>query len=354
MPRKWMAVVLCAILLITTAIASAGPLVFKFAYDDAPRAFEANEHALAVTFKDLVESRTNREIIVELYPAGALGKERERFELVQSGIIQGTIASIGGIAQFVPEIGAIDIPFAIPSHAIAYRVYDGPFLGELRDEILSRTGVRLMGVCEAGGFYALTNNVRPIRTPADMKGVKFRTMEVPVQIRMMEALGGAATPIAWAELYTSLQTGVVNGQHNPVPIIVHGKLFEVQKYVTLLNHLYGTDWWLMNNDWLQSLSPEHRRIIAEAVQVAIVAGRGINRIVEGTDRGVAFLKEQGLEVYMPTPEERAQFADLAIPAVLAYVGEAYGEDGLRWANRFLQAIEEAEAEMDAVTAEAFR
>jgi tripartite ATP-independent transporter DctP family solute receptor len=272
-----------------------------------------------------------------------MGKEREQMELLKNNIIQWHVASVGSLGTFFPEIATFDIPFAFSSQAQAYAVCDGWYGREIGEAIANKiSGVVLVGICEAGGFYALSNNVRPVRTPADLKGVKIRTMTVPGQMRMVESWGAAATPMPWAELYTGLQTGVVQGQQNPVPIIVHGKLYEVQKHVTLLDHLWGTDWVLMNKAWLKTLPEHYRNIVFEAIRTSIVAGRGVNRLVEATDRGVAFLQEKGIQVYSPTPEEREQFKTLAQPAVIDYIKETLGDDGMKWVDKLLKAAKEAE------------
>ena len=192
----------------TGAAAAPKVTVFKFAHDNSPDPLSSSQQAFAMVFKNLVESKTNGQIKVEIFPAGALGKIRERLELIQVNAIQGTLSSIGNHPVH-PGNWSVGRTFAIQDYAVAHRVYDGPFLDELRKAVASKIpGARLLTVAEAGGFYAITNNVRPIKSPSDMKGLKFRTMEVPVQMKMFEALGAAAVPIAYRSC-TSLQTGVI-------------------------------------------------------------------------------------------------------------------------------------------------
>lgn len=336
------------VLMGTGAAAAPKVTVFKFAHDNSPDPLSSSQQAFAMVFKNLVESRTNGQIKVEIFPAGALGKIRERLELIQVNAIQGTLSSIGGITQFIPEIGALDVPFAIQDYAVAHRVYDGPFLDELRKAVASKIpGARLLTVAEAGGFYAITNNVRPIKSPSDMKGLKFRTMEVPVQMKMLEALGAAAVPIAYPELYTSLQTGVIAGQTNPVPIVVDGRFYEVQKYLTLTNHLYGTDWFVVSDKFLKGLTESQRYIIYEAAQTATIASRGLLRIIESSSKGSDFLSQHGVQIYSPTQDELQEFRNMAVPAVKRFISDKYGKAGDEWADKFLAAIKQAEQQLAA-------
>jgi tripartite ATP-independent transporter DctP family solute receptor len=331
--------------MVTLGYAAPKSIVFKFAHDNSPDSFTSSQQAFAQVFKTIVEDKSNGAIKVQIYPAGALGKVRERIEMIQSNIIQGTLSSIGGITQFIPEIGALDIPFAIRDYEVAHRVFDGPFLGELRKALWRKMSVRLLSIAEVGGFYVITNNVRPIRKPQDMKGLKIRTMEVPVQMKMFEALGANATPIAFSEVYTSLQTGVISGQTNPVPIVVDARFYEVQKYLTLTNHLYGTDWFLVSDKFLKGLSAEQQTIIYNAARSATIASRGLLRIIESTNKGTGFLKKHGMRIYSPTPGEIAKFKKIAVPAVKKFIAKKYGSAGKTWANKYLKAIDAVQAKL---------
>jgi tripartite ATP-independent transporter DctP family solute receptor len=323
-----------------STVGFAAPLVLKLAHEE-PETLDSGAQISSLVFKEVIETQSNGAMQVTIYPASSQGNQRERMELLKAGIIQVNIASIGGIAPFYQPINAVDLPFAIPNHAVADEVFDGPFGEKIRQDLLKETGFRfLMLTC--GGFYVLTNNVRPIHTVKDMKGLKFRTMAVPSHIALMKSLGAAATPIPWDELYSSLQTGVVQGQHNPIPIIAIGNLQEVQKYATLTNHLYGGDWWLTSESFYQSLSDEQRRIFINAYTAAKVAGRGHTLIASTTEKGPGFLEKAGLEVYSPTSAQLAEFKAKAVPAVMEVIQKDLGDQGTEMANALLQAVKAAE------------
>ncbi|MEA2016384.1 MAG: DctP family TRAP transporter solute-binding subunit [Actinomycetota bacterium] len=327
--------------LAATATLSAKEIEIKFAHEEPGDAATSSIHAAALVFKNIVETQSNGEMVVNIYPASSMGQQRERMELTQANVLQINIASIGGIAQFYPEISAIDLPFAFSNVAVADTVFDGVFGDKLKKNILEETGLRFLGV-SGGSFYVLSNNVRPIKTPEDMKGIKFRTMSVPSHIAMIRALGGAATPVDWAELYTSLQTGVVDGQHNPISIMAIGGLQEVQKYVTLTNHLYGVDWWFTSQDFYEELTEEQRRIFINGYTNAIKVGRGTKMMLEATKFGVNFLEASGIKVYSPSSEELNQFKELTIPPVLDTLEEELGQEGVDLANELLDAVKKAE------------
>jgi tripartite ATP-independent transporter DctP family solute receptor len=295
----------------------------------------------------MVEAKSNLKIKVELYAAGVLGKERESMEQVQQGVIQSYIASGTGISQFYKFYDVTNIPFAFSSYAVAYEVYDGPFGQEMGEDIRKKTGFKVLGYGESGGFFQISNSKRPIKSPTDMKGLKIRTMSIPLHMGIIESLGGAPTPIAWAEVYTSLQTGVVDGQMNPIPIINTAKLYEVQKYLTMTNHLYAPYVWVLNDKWYQSLTPAEKEIIMDAAQTAITAGRGLNRIIESSDKGLPVIAKKA-EIYTPTAEELAQFKKLAIAGARKIIAEKLGDEGKAWAEKFLKATEEAEKRVKAL------
>ena len=181
---------------------------------------------------------------------------------------------------FYKKIQVLAVPYIFKDHTIAYHVLDGPFGKALADDCAKESGLRILAYGENGGFRNFTNNTRPIHSPADLKGIKFRTMEHPGHMAIVNSLGGVATPIAWTELYTSLQTGVIDGQENPIPVINFGKLYEVQDYLTLDGHVYSLDLMFISEKWKNALPKDYQDVLLLAGQKAAVAARGINRILE--------------------------------------------------------------------------
>ena len=344
--RKTLIITLILALVITASLTvmAQDSKVLKLSHLNPQQPKEVATAAMAEVFKSMVESGTNGSVTVELYPNGVLGNERESMEQVEANVTQSYIASGGGMATFYPLFSIVNIPFSITDYSVAYEVYDGEFGQQMAADIQEKTGFKVLAFGESGGFFQLTNSERPIRTPADMEGLKYRTMTIPIHMEFMRSLGASPTPIAWAELYTGLQTGVVDGQHNPVPIIKIGKLEEVQEYLTLTNHMYTPYVWVLNSDFYASLSDLEKSVIDEAARVANIAGRGVNRLIEASDEGLPYLREE-MEVYTPTPEEMQIFKDAAIPASMNFIEEEYGEEGAEFAQEYLDAVEAAQEKL---------
>lgn len=340
--KKILIITLITALVLTASFAAAAQdsKVLKLSHLNPQQPREVATAAMAEVFKSMVESGSNGSITVELYPNGVLGNERESMEQVQNGITHSYIASGGGMATFYPMFSIVNIPFSISNYSVAYEVYDGEFGQSMAADIEEKAGFKVLGFGESGGFFQLTNSKRAIKTPADMEGLKYRTMTIPIHMEFMRSLGASPTPIAWAELYTALQTGVVDGQHNPIPIIKIGKLEEVQKYLTLTNHMYTPYVWVLNSDFYSSLTEQEQSVIDEAARVANLAGRGVNRLIEASDDGLPYLMEE-MEVYKPTAAEMEMFREAAIPTSMDFIEEEYGKEGAEFAESYLDAIKAA-------------
>jgi len=339
--RKVAIVALACMFLMGSSFAFAAEKVIKLSHLNPQQPFEVATAAMSAVFKNIVESESNGSIKVEIYPAGQLGNERETMEQVQLGVVQSYIASAGGIAIFYPLYSVLDIPFALPNYEIAWEVFDGPFGQYLSKDIEDKTGFKVLGFGESGGFFQITNNKRPINSVEDMKGLKIRTMTIPTHEELMRLYGAAPTPVAWAEVYTALQTGVVDGQHNPIPIILTGRLYEVQKYITITNHMYSPYCWVMNKDFYNSLSENEKEIVDRAARVAIVSGRGLNRIIEASDKGLPALIQAGMVVNTPSPKAMEEFRRIGREGMMKFIENRFKNEGVELAQRFLQAIDEA-------------
>lgn len=302
--RKFL-LVLCMFAVAVSVAVGQSTRVFELrvAHADPVDVTTSRKHAQAVTFASLVNARSGGRINVRVFGAGALGAEREYVEAIRLGTLQAGLAS-GVMANFFPSAMVTDIPFLFPSAQVAWEVMDGPFGQKLSQQLLRETGMRNLSFAEVG-FRNFTNNVRPIRTPADMRGLKIRVQETPLYVTMVRALGANPTPIAWTETYTALQTKVVDGQENPVPTILMAKLHEVQKFITLSGHVYGVDWFVINERFFQSLPPDLQYIVLDSAQISSGVGRGLSQMISA--QGVQILVDNGNEVYVPTEAELELF-----------------------------------------------
>jgi TRAP-type transport system periplasmic protein len=323
----------------TTSAFAGSDKVLKLAHLNKNDPFDNATGAMVTVFKNLVESGTNGSVKVQIFPSGQLGKDAEVLQQVKAGVIQSGIHSTGGMASVYPLIGALDVPFAFPNISATYPVFDGPFGDKLAASIEKKTGLYVLGFGDSGGFFNFTNSKRPIKTLEDFKGMKIRTMGLETHKALIRSLGGQPAGIAWSEVYTALQTGVADGQMNPVPIIAFAKFNEVQKYLTLSKHLFTPYVWVMNKKFYDSLTASEKDVVAYAARSAIVAGRGISRIIEASERGLPALAEN-LEVYTLPESERAKFQAAALPAVKGVIKKTFGAEGEDMMNAYLAAIKD--------------
>jgi tripartite ATP-independent transporter DctP family solute receptor len=336
---KLLSLVLMMGLIFAPALAIAGTVTIKLAHVNPADIHSSQKGAASVAFKNIVEAATSGDIKVELYPAGQLGGERELAEACKLGTIQ--IVSVSGVmaSYFKPAMVA-DLPYLFSSAPVAWKVFDGEFGDELAAGILKATGMRKLAYGEIG-FRNFTNSARPIKSPADMKGLKFRVMETPLYVTLVKALGALPTPIAWPEVYTALQQKVVDGQENPVAVIKWAKFSEVQKYLTLDGHTYGLDFLVINDKFFQSLSPEHQKIITRAGIVFESVCRGVQQL--NSAMGVSALREEGFEIYSPTSAEKEQFRQAAQGPVIEWMKTQIDP---AWIEKLLAAVNKAEAEIE--------
>lgn len=318
-------------LLLAAALALALPMAhaqktlkyahFQPAKDDQPK------HVAALAFKEHVEKATGGSIKVEIYPAGQFGKDQPTMEGVKLGTLEMAVAHDGAIATVHKPIGVLGIPFLYDSHEHAWRVYDSTWLKGFSDDMIKRQGIRLLGLAD-NGVRHFTNSLRPIQTPADMKGMKIRIQPSPVFKALVESLGASASAIPWAELPTALQQKVVDGQENGVTNILAASLYQHQKYATLDGHVWSIHGYLMNERFYQGLSAVERKAVDEGTAKAIAIHR---RMTSEQDRNAkTILEKNGMQVYVPTAAQVGEFRKLAQPPVRqwaeAEIGKAYVDD----------------------------
>lgn len=310
----------------------------KLAWSETLDPYKKSDSATMYVFKKTVEEYSGGEIQVSLYPAGQLGDAKTALEQTKKGIIQGCTSIPSGLfaAQYYPNFYIFDIPYLFPNATIAWQALNmnAPFFKKIQADVIEKTGLRIMSMgCGSDRHY--TNNVRPIKSPDDMKGLKIRTMEVPAHMEIVKALGGSPIPISWLELYSALQTGVVDGEENTLENVYFAKLYEVQKYLTLDGHNTLFCLFAINNEWFESLSDRHQKIITQAAELAEIAGKGLLAI--NTGQGFDKLQEK-IEVTFLTAEEKEEFKKKAQPPVVKYIKSQITDPELL--NEFLNIIGE--------------
>ncbi|MCU0774364.1 MAG: DctP family TRAP transporter solute-binding subunit [Ideonella sp.] len=294
---------------------------FQPAKDDQPK------HVAALAFKEHVEKATNGSIKVEIFPAGQFGRDQPTMEGLRLGTLEMAVAHDGAIATVHKPIGVLGIPFLYENHEHAWRVYDSAWLKGFSDDMVKKTGVRMLGLAD-NGVRHFTNSLRPIQSPADMKGMKIRIQPSPVFKTLVESLGASASAIPWAELPTALQQKVVDGQENGVTNILAASLFQHQKFATLDGHVWSVHGYLINERFYQGLSAAEKKAVEEGTQKAIAIHR---KMTSDQDKNAKEILERvGMQVYVPTAAQIAEFRRLAQPPVRQWaegeIGKAYVDD----------------------------
>lgn len=245
-----------------------------FASDTHPCGIAAKE------FKAAVEKRTNGEVKIALYGNNALGSPPEVLEQVTLGAVDMSLSGQDQLAKYLPFYDVISTPFAFKDYAMADKIIDGDFKAWAETELAKKNLVHVSDW--EWGFRQLTNSKKPVIVPADLKGMKIRTPPAFAYQAFVEAAGGNAVTIAFAELVMAMKQGVVDGQENPVGTIYDLKLYETQKYMSILNYTYSSMVHIVNKKSWDKLTPAQQKIVTEESIVAAKAARKSLRDAEAT------------------------------------------------------------------------
>lgn len=275
-------------------------------------------HLAATKFKELTEKYTNGEVKVTIYPNAVLGDERTLLERMKMGIVDAAIITNGPFINFVPKFGAIDLPFIFRDPEHAYAVLDGPIGNELFAEA-ERQGWKGLAWAERG-FRNLTNSKHPVNSPADMKGLKIRLMQNPIYVDSFKALGANAVPMAWTEALTALQQGTIDGQENPLNVIVSFKLYDSQKFMTITRHAYAPAPLIMSMVTWKKLKPAQQEAVMKAAKEAAQFERDFNNANEA--QWMKDLAAKGMKI--ATPDLKPFLA--AVQPVYKQYAAQFGQD----------------------------
>lgn len=273
-------------------------------------------------FCDEVEKRSNGKVKMELYLDAQLGGSAD--EMIggcTTGAFEFITLNQGSWGEYTDAFMPFNIPFLFDSKEVAYEFMDGEQGKAIRDKIIADTGVRVLCFYDMG-YRHFTNDKKPVKTAADIAGLKVRTQADPYQMAPFEAMGAAVTTVAYSELFSALQQGLVDAQENPLSNIVINKYYEVQKYMTLTGHTYSLTTMAVSEDVWQSMSPDLQALMEEVAKDAVDLCREGLETSEKQDletlKGV-------MEVYEPTSEEKQTFKD-ACAACYEDIKNSIGEE----------------------------
>ncbi|WP_051261454.1 DctP family TRAP transporter solute-binding subunit [Desulfovibrio inopinatus] len=274
----------------------------------------------AEKFAQLVAEKSNGEMEVQVFPSSQLGGQKDLIEGLIFGTVDMALVGTAVLGQFQPQISIFDLPFLFQDRDHAYISLDTVGMEIGKD--LEPKGIKLLGYME-NGIRHVTNNVRPVKTPADMDGLKIRVMTNKTYVEMMKALGASPTPMAFGELYSAMQQGTVDGQENPSAHIWTKRFFEVQKYASKTAHAYSPEPLVISMITWNRLNEKQQAVLTEAAKEAVAWQRALSEKMdrEYWDKIIATGKMEVIEV------DRDQFAEATKP-VYAMFADVVGQDNI--------------------------
>lgn len=281
--------------------------------EEDPRAKAAQE------FKKEVEEKTGGSVTVEIYPSGQLGGDAALIEAMalDSGTVDIIITDASNFATYEPKMGISALPFQFSNFEEAWEFMDGDIEKEA-ESLLVEQNMRVLAHYD-NGFRCVTNSKKEINTPADMANLLIRTPENPVIMATMKALGANPQPLAFSELYQALQQGTYDAQENPVPVIYNNNLYEVQKYLSVTNHIYSGMCFTITETTWKKLSADQQTIVDAAAKSSAEFDRNLNK--KQTEEMLSKLEEKGMVITQP---DLSPFAEAA-KSVAEDLKDTYGD-----------------------------
>ncbi|SFU74343.1 TRAP transporter substrate-binding protein [Halomonas korlensis] len=265
-------------------------------------------------FADILEERSEGRLTVNIFPNSQLGDDVQMMEMLQTGTLDMSYPSSSPATTYVPELAAFDLPFLLPTREAAVAVMQSDVAQNMLDSF-DGTGIKALAFSE-NGYRQLSNSVRPVETPEDvggldMGGLTIRTMENPVHLSIWETLGANPTPMAFGELFSAMEQGVVDGQENPWSTILTSNFYEVQDYGSETRHVYTPFIMMMSERTWESLDPAYQELVQEAARQS--AEYEIQLATEYDDWSRNQLEERGMEITRLNDEQVAAFQEAVQP-----------------------------------------
>ncbi|WP_271272670.1 DctP family TRAP transporter solute-binding subunit [Aliamphritea hakodatensis] len=297
--------IICAASALTFFVASAqAEIRLKFGH---PAPDTDLSHKMALMFAKDVKEGTNGSIVIDVYPNGQLGSDSQLIDGVRSGIIDFELSGLNNFTGMIPQAGAFTLPFMFPDRTTAYKVFDGK-VGQSVLDSLQTFGMKGLGFAE-NGYRNISNNRGPVRVPADLAGLQMRVNNSQALNDLFQALKANPQQIPVSELYTALETGVVDAQDHPISVVEAFKFFEVQKYLSLSQHAYSALTLVMNASRFNSLTEKEQSVILSAADKAISFQRSASQTAE--EDKIKYLESEGMVVNRDV--DRAAFQKAAKP-----------------------------------------
>jgi TRAP-type transport system periplasmic protein len=260
-------------------------------------------------FRDILAQRTNGRLTVEIFPDSSVGDDNQMMSALQSGTLEMTYPSTSPATSIVPALALFDLPFLFPTPESADAVLDGPIGQEMLDGF-EGSGIKALAFAE-NGYRQLSNSQRAVSSPADVAGLAVRVMENPIQVDIWRTLGANPTSMAFGEVFSAMEQGVVDGQENPWNTILTSKFFEVQDFASETRHVYSPFIIMIGEAFFDGLSPEDQQIVQEAALAARDYERTVSR--EYNDYSKQQLVDSGLQITDLSADQLKAFQEATQP-----------------------------------------
>ncbi|EFB9779915.1 TRAP transporter substrate-binding protein, partial [Escherichia coli] len=262
-----------------------------------------SQHIAAKKFNDLLQERTKGELKLKLFPDSTLGNAQAMISGVRGGTIDMEMSGSNNFAGLSPVMNLLDVPFLFRDTAHAHKTLDGKVGDDLKASLEGK-GLKVLAYWE-NGWRDVTNSRAPVKTPADLKGLKIRTNNSPMNIAAFKVFGANPIPMPFAEVYTGLETRTIDAQEHPINVVWSAKFFEVQKFLSLTHHAYSPLLVVINKAKFDGLSPEFQQALVSSAQEAGNYQRKL--VAEDQQKIIDGMKEAGVEVI--TDLDRKAFSD---------------------------------------------
>ena len=302
------ALLLPAIFCLPGASSAAEPVKLVLAHSATP------DNSLSLgydKFAELVKQKSGGKLIIEVHGGGVLAGDQTAIDGVKMGVIDLGSSASNNMASYTTAFWVTDLPFIFKSIESSHKIWWGPIGEEMKAKAGKDINARVLFFLDTGGgFRVVANNRHPVKTPADVKGLKLRATGSPIELAMFKAWGASGTPLPWPEVFTALEQKVINGESLHPVWIYQAKHYEGLKYLTKVDAMSNVHVCMMSHDAWNRLSPELQQVILEAGKETQVYTAEID--AELGRKNLQDLIDAGLEYYEPTPEETRQWRDLSV------------------------------------------
>lgn len=284
----------------------------------------------AEEFKKIVEEKSDGRLKVTIYPDSQMGADQEINEQVLAGTLDMNAPFFSTVTSFAPQFELFDLPYLFETEDQAFEALSGE-VGEKLSEYLEAKNLKSLGYW-SGGFKQLTNSKRPVKNVKDLNGLKIRVSQSPLLVKQFRAINAGGISVPFVDLYSSLQTGTVDGQENPFANIASRKFYEVQDYMTISDHGFMGYAFFINNDKFNSLPEDLQDIIVDASKEVMAKQWEVSK--EKDAEYLEEIKESGIEIDEFGPEEKKEFREATQPAYDEFLKQADGEELLNLVEKY--------------------